>query len=315
VRRITPLVRNRALFSMVKMTSSDGRKMTNGNQDTSRDPNELDEEQRAAIFAAANAPRDRHGAIRTRRVTVPRKFIAWTIVAVLVLGFGGEIAQHFFETYGKASPAATTTPVLKGTPTTNPSLPSLISLQVFIGLKDIGDEIAPTFTLRTQRGRTWRLASHKGQVIVLAFYNSNCSDICPVLGKEIALASHELGAQGATVHFVIVNTDPHATKISTSSEALSVPGLSGDHSVTLLSGRVDVLNHVWSAYGIRVIVGAKASEVSHNNALYFIGPNGNLVSYSAPFGTESKTGLYSLDLPSLRTYARAIAETADSLVQ
>jgi cytochrome oxidase Cu insertion factor (SCO1/SenC/PrrC family) len=291
-----------------------GSDLTNGDQETSRDPNELDEEQRAAIFAAANAPRYRHGAVRTRRVTIPGKFIAWTIVAVLVLGLGGEVGQHFFETYGKASTTATTTPVLKGTPTTNPNLPSLISLQVFIGLKDIGDKIAPPFTLRTQRGRKWRLASHKGQVIVLAFYDSICNDICPVVGREIALASHEIGTRGAMVHFVIVNTDPKATVISTSSSALTVPGLSGDPSVTLLSGSVDELSRVWSAYGIRVIVGAKANEVSHNNALYFIGPNGNLVSYSEPFGTESRTGLYSLNLPSLRTYARAIAETADSLV-
>jgi cytochrome oxidase Cu insertion factor (SCO1/SenC/PrrC family) len=290
-----------------------GSEMTNGSEETSREPSELDEAQRAAVFAAANAPRDRHGALRTRRVTVPRKFIAWSIVAVLVLGLGGEVGQHFFETYGKASPA-TTTPVLKGTPTTNPNQPSLIALQVFIGLKDIGDEIAPKFTLHTQRGRKWRLASHKGQVIVLAFYNSICNDICPVLGEEIALASHELGA-GDTVHFVIVNTDPNATKISAHSRALTVPGLSNDPSVTLLSGSVDTLNRVWSAYGVRVVVGAKASEVSHNNVLYFIGTNGNLVSYSSPFGTESKTGLYSLDLPSLRTYARGIAETADSLVQ
>jgi cytochrome oxidase Cu insertion factor (SCO1/SenC/PrrC family) len=290
-----------------------GSEMTNGNEETSREPGELDEVQRAAIFAAANAPKDRHGAPRTRRVTVPPKFIAWFIVAVLVLGLGGEVGQHFFETYGKASPT-TTTPVLKGTPTTNPHQPSLISLQVFMGLKDIGTEIAPKFTLHTQLGRSWRLASHKGQVIVLAFYDSICNDICPVLGEEIALASHELIA-GDPVHFVIVNTDPHATKISAQSPALTVPGLSNDPSVTLLSGSVDTLDRVWSAYGVRVVVGAKASEVSHNNVLYFIGTNGNLVSYSSPFGTESKTGRYSLDLPSLRTYARAIAETADSLVQ
>ena len=288
--------------------------MTSGSPETSPGPGELDEEQRAAIFAAANAPRDRHGAVMARRVTVPRKFIAWTIAAVLLLGLGGEVLQHFFETYGRTSTTTTTTPVLKGTPTTNPNLNSLISLQVFIGLKDIGDEMAPRFTLRTQRGRTWRLASHKGQVIVLAFYNSNCADICPVVGKEIALASHELGAQGSSVRFVIVNTDPKATKISTSSAALAVPGLSDNPSVTLLSGSVDTLSRIWSDYGIRVIVGAKASQVTHNNALYFIGPNGNLVSYSAPFGTQSKSGLYSLDLPTLRTCARAIAETADSLV-
>ena len=290
-----------------------GSEMTTGNGETSREPGELNEEERASIFAAANAPKERLGTMRSGRVAVPTKFIAWTIVAVLVLGLGGEVAQHFFETYGKASPT-TTTPVLKGTPTTNPNLPTLISLQVFIGLKDIGDEVAPKFTLHTQGGRRWRLTSHKGQVIVLVFYNSICNDICPVLGAEIRLASRELGAAGNKVDFVIVNTDPNATKISVRSSALTVPGLSDDPAVTLLSGSVDTLNRVWSAYGVRIKVGAKSNEVSHNNVLYFIGPNGNLESYASPFGTESKTGLYSLDRPSLLTYARAIAETADSLV-
>ncbi len=290
-----------------------GSEMTTGNGETSREPGELNEEERASIFAAANAPKGRPGATRTGRVTIPTKFIAWTIVAVLVLGLGGQVAQHFFQSYGKASPT-TTVPVRKGTPTTNPNLPALISLQVFIGLKDIGSEVAPTFTLHTQSGHRWRLASHRGRVVVLAFYNSICNDICPVLGAEIRLASRELGAGGNKVDFVIVNTDPHATKISGRSSALTVPGLSGDPSVTLLSGKVDVLNRVWSAYGVRVAVGAKANQVTHNNVLYFIGPHGNLASYASPFGIESKTGVYSLDRPSLLTYARAIAETADSLV-
>lgn len=291
-----------------------GCEMTNGTEGISHRTGELDEQQRATIFAVANAPKDRHGSLQQRRETIPRKFIWWTIVAVLVLGLGGGVGQHFFETNGKAPPP-TTSPVLKGTPTTDPNLPTLISLQVFIGLKEIGYQVAPKFTLRTQNGRKWRLASHKGQVIVLAFYNSTCNDICSVVGSEIRLASHELGVQGQKVHFVIVNTDPNATKITAHSLALTVPGLSNNPDVTLLSGSVDVLNRIWSAYGVRVVVGAKANEVSHNNVLYFIGPNGQLESYSAPFGTESKTGLYSLDQPSLRTYARAIAETANSLVQ
>jgi protein SCO1 len=290
-----------------------GSVMTNGNEDTSRDPNELSDEERASIFAAANARHDEHGAVR-RRVMVPPKFVAWTLVAVLVLGLGGVIAQHFFQTYGKASPPPTTLP-LTGTPTTNPNLPTLISLQVFMGLKDIGYEVAPTFTLHTQRGHRWRLSSHKGRVVVLAFYNSICNDICPVLGAEIRLASHELGVQGRSVKFVIVNTDPRATKISEASLALTVPGLSDVSNVTLLSGTVATLDRVWSAYGVRIKVGAKANQVTHNNVLYFVGPNGNLVSYSKPFGTESPTGRYSLDRSSLRTYARAIAETADSLVR
>jgi cytochrome oxidase Cu insertion factor (SCO1/SenC/PrrC family) len=291
-----------------------GSEMTTGNEGTSRDPSELNEEERASIFAAANAPKDRRGNARTRRVTIPTKFIAWTVAAILVLGLGGQVAQHFFQTYGKRSPPKTTTSILQGTPTTNPNLPSLISLQVFMGLKDIGYEVAPAITLHTQNHRQWRLSAHKGRVVVLAFYNSICNDICPVLGAEIRLASHEVGAN-TKVDFVIVNTDPNATKISPQSRALTVPGLSDDPSVTFLSGSVSTLDRVWSAYGVRIAVGAKTKEVSHNNVLYFIGPNGNLVSYASPFGTQSKSGSYSLDSSSLRIYARAIAETADSLVR
>lgn len=290
-----------------------GSEMTTGNEGTSRDSGELNEAERAAVFAAANAPRDRHGNVRARTKTVSTRFIAWTMVAVVVLGLGGGLAQHFFQSYGKAA-ATTTTSILKGTPTTDPNLPSLISLQIFIGLKDIGTEVAPSISLRTQNHHVWRLGSHRGRVVVLAFYNSICNDICPVLGAEIRLASREVVA-GKKVDFVIVNTDPNATKISSQSPALTVPGLGGNPHVTLLSGSVDALNRVWSAYGVRIVVGAKAKQVSHNNVLYFIGPDGHLSSYASPFGTRAKSGVYSLDGPSLRTYARAIAETADSLVR
>ena len=291
-----------------------GSEMTTGNEDTSREPGELNEEERASIFASANARRDRRGVVRAGRKTVSTKFVAWAVAAVLFLGLGGQVAQHFFETYGKAAPTTTTFPALTGTPTTDPNLPALISLQVFMGLKEIGDEVAPTFTLHTPSGHRWRLRSHRGHVIVLAFYNSVCNDICPVLGAEIRVASHEISA-GSNVDFVIVNTDPHATTISSRSLALTVPDIAHDPSVTFLSGGVDTLNRVWSDYGVRIFVGAKLKQVSHNNVLYFIGPTGNLAAYAAPFGTESKTGQYSLDASSLRTFARAIAETADSLVQ
>jgi len=291
-----------------------GSEMTTGNEETSRDPSELNEVERASIFANANSPMDRRGNPRSRRSMVPTKFVLWTLVAILVLGLGGEVGQHFFGSYGKAPPR-TTSPVLKGTPTTDPKLPTLISLQVFMGLKDIGSEVAPQFTLHTQGHHRWRLASHKGQVIVLAFYNSICNDICPVLGAEIRLASHEVGVDATKIDFVIVNTDPNATRISSHSRALTVPGLSNVHSVTFLSGSVNTLNRVWSAYGVRIVVGAGAKQVTHNNVLYFIGPDGTLSSYASPFGIESKTGLYSLDLSSLRIYARAIAETAVSLVR
>jgi cytochrome oxidase Cu insertion factor (SCO1/SenC/PrrC family) len=290
--------------------------MTTESPDTSDDGSALNDQQRAAVFAAANASHARSVALATRQVRVPRKFIIWSIVAVLVLGFGGEVAQHFFETYGKAPKATVpTSPVVKGTRPSTLHTPTLISLQVFMGLKDIGTAVAPTFTLTNQLGHHWSLKSARGKVVVVAFYNSVCNDICPVVGTELRKASTELGADASKVDFVIVNTDPNHTHISLDSPAIRVPDLGGVPSLELLSGHVATLNLVWSNYGVRVLVGAKRDEVSHNNVLYFISPLGNLSAYASPFGTESKDGRYSLGASSLNLYARAIAETADSLVQ
>jgi cytochrome oxidase Cu insertion factor (SCO1/SenC/PrrC family) len=290
--------------------------MTTESTETSNDDGELSEEQRASVFAAANASRNRTVAMRTRQVPVPRKFVIWSIVAVLLLGLGGEVAQHFFETYGKAPKATVpTSPVIKGTPPSTIHTPTLISLQVFMGLKDIGTAVAPTFSLTNQSGKRWSLKSAKGKVVVLAFYNSICNDICPVLGSEIRKASTELGADASKVVFVIVNTDPSHTHISLESPAILVPGLTDISSLELLSGNISALNSVWSSYGVRVLVGVKSDEVSHNNELYFISPLGHLAAYASPFGTESRSGLYSLGASSVNLYARAIAETADSLVR
>jgi cytochrome oxidase Cu insertion factor (SCO1/SenC/PrrC family) len=290
--------------------------MTTESPENSDDRSGLSDEQRAAVFAAANASSTRSIALGTKQVRVPRKFIIWSIVAVLVLGFGGEVAQHFFETYGKAPKATVpTSPVIKGTPPSTLRTPTLISLQVFMGLKDIGTAVAPTFSLTNQLGHPWSLKSARGKVVVLAFYNSICNDICPVLGTEIRKASTELGVDASKVDFVIVNTDPNHTHISLDSPAIRVPALVDVPSLELLSGRVSTLNSVWSNYGVRVLVGAKRDEVSHNNVLYFISPLGNLAAYSSPFGTQNKAGLYSLGASSVNLYARAIAETADSLVR
>ena len=269
---------------------------TNGQRVASQTLGELSEEERASAFATANAAKARSAAFHRGRAPVPPKFIIWTVVAVVLLGLGGEVGQHFFETIGKA-PTVTipTSPPVKGTPAATPKSPSLIALQVYMGLKEIGTEVAPPFTLKTPSGSDWSLKNQRGKVVVLAFFNSICNDICPVLGEEIRDASRELGVERSKVEFAIVNTDPNHLKISPRSD-------------------IATLNPVWSAYGVRILVGATATEVSHNNVLYFVAPNGDLSAYAAPFGTESKTGRYSLAASSLHLYARAIAETADSLV-
>jgi cytochrome oxidase Cu insertion factor (SCO1/SenC/PrrC family) len=290
--------------------------MTSSGTGSPHGSDELSDQQRSEIFAAANAPRDAKGYPRKARAPIPKKFVIWAVAAIIFLGLGGQIAQHFFQSYGKAPKTSTTTsPSLTVTPTTIPTSSTLTSLESYIGVKFIGSAKAHTFTLKTQSNKKWSLDAQKGKVVVLTFYNSICNDVCPVLGAELRQAAQKLGPADTNVEFAIVNTDPNRRSVSLESRALSVPGLSTTPSVVFLTGSVTKLDAVWRAYGIRIIVGAKASQVAHNNAIYFIGPSGALVAYATPFVTESTSGVFSLSAPIIHRYAQGIAATASSLVK
>lgn len=174
---------------------------------------------------------------------------------------------------------------------------------------------APSFTLRTPTNKKWSLAAQKGKVVVLTFYGSNCQDICPVLGAEIRDADQQLGAAASKVSFVIVNTNPQSIAVVALPRALSASGLSGLPTVTFLTGSLQRLDKVWSSYGIYISVGAKPGQVSHNNLIYFIGPNGDLAALAEPFARVNKNGVFSLAATEIHRYAKGIASTAVSLVK
>lgn len=289
----------------------------NTDSDSTEPSGELGDDERAAIFAAANTRVDRIAAFRTGRVPIPPKVLAWTVAAILVLGIGGAVSDHYFPSFSNVTtPTSFVKATLSTTATTSPTSSNTInSLQAFMGLKFINTATATDFALTTQSGKAWNLVSQKGKVVVLTFYNSTCNDICPVIGAEIKLASQQLGQYASRVEFVVVNTNPRRTRVSKNSAALQIPGIANSPSVTFLSGTVNQLNNVWTSYGISIKVGARANQVSHNNALYFIGPEGNLAAFSKPFAQESSSGKYSLDAATIQRYAEGIAVTADSLFQ
>jgi len=293
--------------------------MTGINTDPgSVEPNdELGAEERAAIFAAANTRVDRIAAFRTGRVPIPPKALAWTAAAILFFGVGGIVSDHYFPNFSNATTSTSIVKSTLSTTTTTGAAPAntINSLQAFMGLKFINTASATNFSLTTQSGRSWNLASQKGKAVVLTFYNSTCNDICPVLGAEIKQASQLLGQYSSRVEFVVVNTNPRRTRVTKNSAALQLPGIAKLPSLTFLTGSLSQLNSVWSSYGILVKVGAKENQVSHNNALYFIGPNGNLEAFSKPFAKKNSSGVFSLDSTTLHRYAEGIAATTDSLFQ
>jgi cytochrome oxidase Cu insertion factor (SCO1/SenC/PrrC family) len=234
----------------------------------------------------------------------------WAVIAFAVLGLGGVIGDHFL---GNFEATTTTLHQVKSTTTTQP-LSSLTPTQ-YIGLKLIGNTKASAFTLYDQAGTRWSLSSAKGKVVVLTFYNSICNDACSMLGEEISEAQALLGTNADKVDFVIVNTDPNAAGVSARPRALTVPGLVHSRAVYFLTGSIQHLDSVWSDYGIVVKVGAKPTEVTHNNVFYFIGRGGQIEAFAQPFGKVNHVGIFTLAPADLHRYAKGIAQAASSLFQ
>lgn len=249
---------------------------------------------------------ERRAALRAGRTPVPTKFILLVVAAFVVLGLGGVVLERVVGTSGQSvslNPAPATTP---------PTLP--ITPHSILGLKMLTARSAPGFSLFDQHGSTWSLRAQRGRVVILAFYNQTCNDICPVLGSELRTSIALLGTNANRVEIAIVNTDPNHAGVVARPAALVEPGLVGRANVVFLTGTLSSLNAVWSRYGIQVRVGQPPAPVLHNDVLYFITTQGDLHALATPFANESRQGVFALDGASRRAFAAGIAEVASSLL-
>jgi protein SCO1/2 len=281
--------------------------------ESDRDDSKTPPNQPAPDGDSANYQVDRAAALRAGRAPIPPKFILWAIVAFAVLGLGGEALQHFDGNLGL--PTTATIPITSTTTTVPGAAQANLPMTEFLGLRDIGTAAAPKFSLKDQAGREWALSSAKGKVVVLAFYDANCDDICPVLGAEIKEAHTLLDKNASKVDFVIINTNPNDLRFSSSPPALRVPGLLKVANVKFVTGPLSTMNSVWTKYGITIRVGAQPANETHNNLVYFIDPAGQLRAQVDPFAHESSLGVVSLNAVEIHRFALGISNEADSLLK
>ncbi|HUX03575.1 MAG TPA: SCO family protein [Acidimicrobiales bacterium] len=275
---------------------------------------ELTEEQRAQAFANTRPPVDLATAFRGGNVPKPPKFIVVMVAVFAGLVLTGAIVQRVVGSSGTNPTSSTTLPLPR-----SPLVPSghqlSSSLSAILGLKTLNAKSPSDFTLEDQRGHQWTLSAQRGKVVILTFYNATCNDICPVLGAEIRQAQALLGSSAPKIVFAIVNTDPNALNVTRTPKALTIPHLGGLASVHFLTGSLNALNDVWTNYGISINVGAKPSEVAHNNLMYFINPSGALRAQALPFGNESHAGVFSLGAAQVHQFAEGVDQEASSLVR
>lgn len=168
-----------------------------------------------------------------------------------------------------------------------------------MGLSPLPARPAPGFTLTDQSGQKMPLSAFHGKVVVLAFMDPRCTDLCPIVAQEFDQAYRDLGSAAKEVVFLAVNVNQQYRSIGT------VETFTKEERLNALpwhffTGSSTALHAVWKKYNINVAV-SSTGDIIHTSAVYFIGMNGreryiaspqneSLTKPRAAYGISNATG-------------------------
>lgn len=107
---------------------------------------------------------------------------------------------------------------------------------------------APGFTLTDQFGRRISLRSYRGKVVLLAFVDSRCANVCPLTTTAMLDAKRLLASAGSQVQLLGIDANPTATSVG------DMRAYSQAHEMMnewhFLTAPAPELKRVWRSYGI-----------------------------------------------------------------
>ncbi len=112
------------------------------------------------------------------------------------------------------------------------------------------DYPAPGFALTDQHGRTVTLASLRGKVVLLSFFDPVCTAGCPPIGPEFRKAAALLGGSAHQVELVGIVLSPVYRPVRTLRAFDRREGLAQVPGWLYLTGTLSRLHQVWHGYGI-----------------------------------------------------------------
>jgi cytochrome oxidase Cu insertion factor (SCO1/SenC/PrrC family) len=176
-----------------------------------------------------------------------------------------------------------------------------------MGLTRLGGQRAPGFSLVDQEGRRVSLASLERRAVVLNFFDSECTDVCPLVSEELVDAARDLGPAAADVTFVAVNVDAAHASVADVARFSAEHGLSALPHWYFLTGPPSRLRAVWNAYGEKVQVDPRTKSVLHSSIMDFLAPGGALRYQATPFANERPDGTGWLPAGTLAQWGQGIA--------
>lgn len=255
---------------------------------------------------------DRAAALAAGAPKVPRRVIAYAVLAAAILALGGAALERVASGVG-LNPTGTATSTTTTIPTGGGELHATTAS--LLGITWLPAARATDFVLTDQAHDRVSVASLRGRVVVLTFFNANCADACPVVAAEIRRADADLGAARQGVIFVTVNSDPLATGSVPAPPAVTSTGLGSLANWRYLTGTLPTLDAVWRRYGVAIDVYTKTGRVTHNDVMYFIDRGGRLRIRATPVANKSRAGLFSLPRALIDRSGAGIASYAEKLLE
>ncbi len=251
---------------------------------------------------------DRAAALAQGAPKVPRRAIAIGLLVAAVLALGGTLLERVFTAEGLNPVAAPTTTTL---PARTPTVPLDAGASTLLSIQRLPATVAPPIRLVTPNGTTRTLASLRGDVVAVTFFDASCADQCRALSGELALADRLASSDGVPVAVLTINADPLELAASPTAPALVESPLARRANWTFLTGSLRDLDAVWRAYGVTVEV-YPGHVVVHDDPVYVVAPDGRLLVRATPLLDESRSGAYSLPPALARRAGEALARLLES---
>ena len=142
---------------------------------------------------------------------------------------------------------------------------------------------ATDFQLADQNGATLNLSDFQGQVVVLTFMDSKCTDTCPLTAAHFREVYRQLTEDEAKqVVFLGVNVNVEESDISDVLESTHAWRLDEILYWHFLTGTHEVLAPVWKAYGVSATHSHESSAIRHTPGTFLIDKAGQQRWYVSP---------------------------------
>lgn len=124
---------------------------------------------------------------------------------------------------------------------------------------------APSFSLTDQDGKRASLSQYRGQVVVLSFMYSRCSDACPLMATEIRGALDRL-PPAVRVPVLAISVDPARDSRKSARAFLAREDMTG--RMRFLLGAPRDLRHVWKRYAIQPEFDRSGRQYRYGHSAY-----------------------------------------------